>query len=366
MTTIPHNNLSGAGTLHFVGHGWTDHVNLKWFDWPVPVHTGIVPDPDFMGFVAEDCDQTKQCLPRYTIGRGESPIRLQTASGQAFRLRGWVVRDEQDPLIGRIRLASPLEEADECDRLEEVPEFSQLRLDAKLWRYMSLPQFCDLGQTGELYMPSITSFTKIDPYEGWWPVVDTGFDIEPDPWPWLASSWCLSEYNNYALWELYGSRQGVAIQTTVGRLRSFLHIGDYDNTPHQQRHLFRVAYLDYDKHDNMLAGWPGGQWRQDERLPYLCKRREFAHEQEVRVLRKIPDFIMDNLRADMDGKPDPGYTLHSSEHIHPEKSVETVYAHPQSESYVRRVIWGLMKQWGWGAEFIGNMEPIRDVPPFVR
>ena len=125
---------------------------------------------------------------------------------------------------------------------------------------MPLAQFCDLGQTGKLYMLSITSTIGTDPYEGWWPDAGTKSGPEPDPWPWVTSSWCLSEYNNYALWDIYGSRQGVAVQTTGDRLRKQLLIGDNDHALDQQRHLFRVAYLDYGKHD-LLEGWPGGMWR---------------------------------------------------------------------------------------------------------
>ena len=65
-------------------------------------------------------------------------------------------------------------------------------------------------------------------------------ELPHDLWQWLISSWCLSDYNNYALWHRYGDPQGVAIQTTIGKLKEGLFIGEMgDGTG-----LFRIAYLE--------------------------------------------------------------------------------------------------------------------------
>lgn len=253
-----------------------------------------------------------------------------------------------------------------CQNLEDVSLFNSLESNAKIWRYMTMAQFCNLGLTGKLHMQSIVATTQSDPYEG---LLPRGFGEirgpvpNNEPWPWLTSSWCLSEYNNFALWEIYGDRQGVAIQTSVSKLKERLQIGPSGED--NDYHLFRIAYLDYDEEAPFPTNWPQGEWLKDPRLPYLCKRREFEHEREVRLLYKMPDDAMDELRESASIQSVQTDNIIEEVNIKPEMLVDSVCPHPKSERWVADTIKQLVAHWNWSAQFIWNREPRRIIPPFV-
>ncbi|MXZ25709.1 MAG: hypothetical protein F4Y80_12790, partial [Caldilineaceae bacterium SB0665_bin_21] len=237
------NSISGSGILIFIRHGTTNHVNLLQIVWPS--QRNGKEDSRYMDFNAESNSQTIESLrvALNHVGSGLAWFRLEM-NGTAYRFQGTLTETPWDnPCTGRIRISDHIKIVDDCEMLEEVAQFNQLALEDKIWRYMTMAQFCNLGLTDKLHMQSIAATMLDDPYEGLLPkafaeVLEPGLPY--DPWPWLTSSWCLSEYNNFALWAIYGDRQGVAIQTTVGKLKNRLDMSAWEDS----YHLFRIAYLD--------------------------------------------------------------------------------------------------------------------------
>jgi len=77
-----------------------------------------------------------------------------------------------------------------------------------------------------------------------------------------VSCWHQSPHENVAMWKIYSDEQkGIAIRTTVGKLRSYL--------PKEGR-VRRVEYLNYEK-DKVL-----------NLSPIYCKRQAFSYEKEIR------------------------------------------------------------------------------------
>ena len=87
--------------------------------------------------------------------------------------------------------------------------------------------------------------------------------------------WHLNEHESVAMWNLYKTDYGVAIQSTFKRLRDCF---DKTNEP-----IFvgTVNYIDYD-HDTISGN--------EVLSPYLYKRKSYEHEHEVRaILLRLPD-----------------------------------------------------------------------------
>ncbi len=86
-----------------------------------------------------------------------------------------------------------------------------------------------------------------------------------------VNCWHKNEVESVAMWKLYTSGEdGVAIQTTVGSLKSCL--------AQEPRNLF-IVEVEYSDHD---FGPPAGS--SDSLVPLTTKRRSFRHESEVRIL----------------------------------------------------------------------------------
>lgn len=88
------------------------------------------------------------------------------------------------------------------------------------------------------------------------------------------SCWHLNDYESAAMWKLYlKSDEGIAVQSTFGRLKNSLKDEDYDIF------IGKVKYIDYNKEpmpeDNFLH-------------PFLYKRKSFEHEQELRAIIMTP------------------------------------------------------------------------------
>ena len=357
--------VEGEAVLVHIQPGMATHAALHNISWPLESDGR----PVLMEFESEASLQARACLGRVYRARN-SIFRLEMKHGTAYGFRGHVNAYDPETNTGCIQVDGAPPKVDECDRLEKVDVFSRMDLDAKVWRYMSMAQFVHLGSTKGLLMQSVFNRRRNDPYEGLLPpslASDNNRNNRPDnPWPWLTNSWCLSEYNNFALWDVYGSREGVAVQTTVDRLQRALNVGQHGTRIN--RSLFKVYYADYDATERP-EGLPQGSWLNDERLPFLCKRREYAHEQEVRVLEGLADFQLDAMQAevvDVDDATLADSTLNSPMPIRPERWIEAVYAHPHAERWVGKAIREQIRNWGWkNTEFVPNGVPTHSIiPPF--
>jgi hypothetical protein len=170
--------------------------------------------------------------------------------------------------------------------------------DTKLWRYLDLSNFLGLLYRQALYFANVIEFD--DRWEGAIPAGTTegfdrawralGDDLAKDGIPptmlkrfqsaWKSEQalygvncWHKNEVESVAMWKLYThGKDGVAIQTTVGRLKACL--------AHEARPIF-IAQVNYLDHRTM----PEADLISDDTLiPIVVKRRSFAHESEVRLI----------------------------------------------------------------------------------
>lgn len=110
---------------------------------------------------------------------------------------------------------------------------------AMIWRYMSFGKFQSLVEEKILYFCSIDTLKREDPYEGSYYASKFFNDIDSSEAkrvvgevnqcgpPMTVNCWYLSENESMAMWRIYAKdKKGVAIQSTVGRLKKALRIND--------------------------------------------------------------------------------------------------------------------------------------------
>jgi hypothetical protein len=191
---------------------------------------------------------------------------------------------------------------------EKHPSFDLPSSDSKIWRYMDLSKFLSLLEEQCLFFARTDSFD--DPYEyavphqsqtAWnnmWEEesnaslgsideselekidrlearVKSNKDSLPKMMEFLrktmfASCWHINQYESNAMWKLYlKSGEGIAIQTTVGRLVESVSL--------HPEHIFigKVKYINY-KSDSISI---------DNSLNFaIHKRLDFEYEHELRAL----------------------------------------------------------------------------------
>lgn len=119
----------------------------------------------------------------------------------------------------------------------------------------------------------------------------------------FVNCWCCSENESHALWRVYcGANEGVAIQTTFGKLRS--SVTDFD--------VFPVKY-GLPETVSVTPTW--------QEL-VATKRPMFEYEHEVRVVGRKGNQLM-HLPDDA-----PGFGLEWD----PERRLEAVCVHPETDS----------------------------------
>jgi hypothetical protein len=95
----------------------------------------------------------------------------------------------------------------------------------------------------------------------------------------FVSCWHESDIESVALWKIYaGSEGALAIQSTVGALQSiFPEVTTANGDVLVNQAVRRVQYIDYRTEHPYLNDFMG---------PLCYKRRAFAYEQEIRVIRQ--------------------------------------------------------------------------------
>jgi len=160
-----------------------------------------------------------------------------------------------------------------------------------LWRYVSLAKFVSMLKSRAIFFSRADRLG--DPHEGavspldneeWAAALERLLEGIADHEEAIAelstvrerarrwvyvNSWFASHTESAAMWDLYAAGgEGVAVQTTFGRLKSAL------NASEQIVFAGRVSYVDYQSaaiHDPEAVA------------PFFYKREAFAHEQEVRA-----------------------------------------------------------------------------------
>jgi hypothetical protein len=157
--------------------------------------------------------------------------------------------------------------------------------EAMIWRYMSLEKLLALLQTSQLVFPALR--TLRDPYEGTLPAsaaqlvddqVGEGMSRQGLTMADLTqlvreavfvSCWHVNEGDSAAMWSLYSGTAGVAIRSTIGRLKQCLNALPINSL------LGLVKYVDFDSYQAVSLG--------DLRVSHL-KRKSFEHERELRAV----------------------------------------------------------------------------------
>jgi hypothetical protein len=214
--------------------------------------------------------------------------------------------------------------------------------DLTVWRYMSFVSFYSLLYSKSLFFKRLDKYT--DEYEGTlpqgtlnamrhnrlsFPYNQPG---EVDKWMssqvdavlshkafTLSNSWSLSEDENYALWKiyLYGNAEGIAIRTTVRRLKdSFNDNHDYSV------YTGKVTYGNLLKDLNVYT-------------VSTIKRKAYAYEQEYRAF-----LVTQSKVEDIDGiqKRMPKYEIGIGVPINLSTLIEKIYISPFGGKWFREPV----------------------------
>ena len=160
--------------------------------------------------------------------------------------------------------------------------------DGILWRFMDFTKFVSVLEKRALFFARADKLE--DSYEGYLPnlkreeaqrffeghddCLETMFNsIKESPRYMLINCWHESDHESAAMWKLYAKDgSGIAIKTNFGSFKKSF-------TTSQDIFIGRISYIDYKTdslpHNNLLSA-------------FLCKRKSFEHEREVRAIVQIP------------------------------------------------------------------------------
>src|SRR5437870_10540134 len=148
----------------------------------------------------------------------------------------------------------------------------------------------------------------------------------------LINSWHLSDYESAALWELYGTEAGIAIQSTINELKdSFARTDD-------TIWIGKVNYIDFNR------DWMD-EWNILE--AFVIKRPSFFYEAEIRAITCLPDDhigkkVFSKLDMEREKIPisrqrfvDPTELTKNGKYVkvHLEKLINMIYLAPSTTSY---------------------------------
>jgi hypothetical protein len=168
----------------------------------------------------------------------------------------------------------------------------------KIWRYLDLARFLDLLISYQIYFSRLDKFE--DPYEGYLPANDDYLKRVASVFNYVnkfqyANCWHINENESAAMWKLYlDSKNGIAIQSTVNRLKKSLQDAD------ERVYISEIQYRDYSKinplhvndaikNPNSVTVKRSSNIEQISFYPGTFKRKSFEHEKELRAICKTLD-----------------------------------------------------------------------------
>ena len=239
----------------------------------------------------------------------------------------------------------------------------------RLWRYTSLARLLDLLRTQSLFLSRVDLLE--DPFEGtfsegsiekhaaeWG---EGGVDHMTTLSQWapcrtFVSCWHASDCESAGLWHVYGSSEGsIAIQSTVAAVqRAFPDVTERQGPVLLNQGVRAVQYIDYQTEHPQLNDLMG---------PMCFKRKAFAYEREVRVIRQeLPSGPARNRPGgsalQLGPPPDIRGVLIRVELA---DLLETLYVAPTSPAWVLESIAETMSRFGCGA--IPCRRSTLDTPP---
>lgn len=138
-----------------------------------------------------------------------------------------------------------------------------------------------------------------------------------------VNCWHMNNYESAAMWRLYGSsNEAIAVKSSYSRLAECLD---------EKCYVGQVSYLDYDA-DEMSHG--------NALVPFVCKRKSFEHERELRAVTTI--------------NPDKGSLspLGIQKAVDLHKLVDKIYVSPHSAGWFKDVVVSLTQKYGLEKEVL--------------
>ncbi|MES2224693.1 MAG: DUF2971 domain-containing protein [Patescibacteria group bacterium] len=227
---------------------------------------------------------------------------------------------------------------------EPHPSFKDLPDETRIWRYMDFAKFFSMMDRQSLFFARPSSF--LDPWEGYSPKNNYTEDFFRDApkehrkkyieWALqtkefvrkhlAVNCWHVNNHESEAFWRNYSGR-GVAIQSTVGRLKESFHaVTDYNIYIGEIE--YKDANTDYVKDGNAYNS-------------ILWKRKSFEYEREVRaVICEMEDIKGSGLKP---------FTSISGQNITVDLAmlIENVYTNPfEKEDSFNELVKDLIKKCG--------------------
>jgi hypothetical protein len=208
---------------------------------------------------------------------------------------------------------------------------------AKIWRYLDFTKFVSLLDKSALFFSRADKLG--DPFEGSYPKANVELrpQIYKDKVPpdvikhapefnrllvkhTFINCWHLNRYESAAMWKLYlKSNEGIAVRSTFNLLKNCFEV--------EKRDIFigKVQYVDYEK--DLLS-------EVHSLLPFVHKRKSFAHEHELRAL--IQEFrYKRNGEIDWSKPPfDEGIYIK----VNLERLIDKIYIAPTSPKWLLELV----------------------------
>lgn len=209
--------------------------------------------------------------------------------------------------------------------------------DIKIWRYMDFTKFVSMLENQGLFFSRADKLG--DPFEG------TYRKAEFETWmknsatlgvpagatsahrkmmqavrKWtVVNCWHMNDHESAAMWKLYAAtNEAIAVCSTYRKLHASLDI---------MCSVGVVRYIDYDN-DEVGSG--------NALAPYVCKRRSFSHENEVRaVILGTPRERGDGMGLDLDAERHDGGMWKS---INLAEFIDEVRLAPTSPSWFHKLV----------------------------
>ena len=146
------------------------------------------------------------------------------------------------------------------------------------------------------------------------------------------SCWNMSNEESAALWKLYcGISDGIAIKSTVGRLKESVKDEERDI------HIGEVCYINY-----LTDSIPPSNMLH----PFLCKRKSFAYENELRAVISLPILSYKN------EVPKIRYMNGYHVSIDPSLLIDMIFISPTSPGWFKPLAKSILSKYGLHKEVV--------------
>jgi hypothetical protein len=151
------------------------------------------------------------------------------------------------------------------------------------------------------------------------------------------SCWHMNEHESAAMWAIYqsGESRGIAVRSTFRRLSESI-------TDQRDVWIGKVHYIDF---DTDIVPFGNAYW------PYVCKRKSFEHEREIRAFYPGEPWVMRDGGA-VEGPTGPPVVPIT---VDLDRLVEAVYVSPKAPEWFAEVIRDALRRYErtWDVRYSG-------------